>query len=626
MSEQEDRLEQLERAIAVCLKTVAGRADMVVQYGPRKAMLTDDRARLPQLPHEPEAEDIAFVRGVADRFALRLAYHDERLHNERLPRTLHGIALFEALEDARIEAIGALAMPGMAANMQAELEERITRQLKTVSPLASDVDELALALGLLARERLAGLPVPAAAQALVARWRDHIEKHAGERLERLRDMLHDQAAFADMVRDIIHALDPGAAETDEQDVGQRPDEESEEAGDVGEGEPNEMEDAASEDVSAAGGGEQESADRGEVDAQFVDQGMDDAQDAGDADGLMTAPPMPMSNEQPEGYRVFTTEFDEVVVAEELATPEELNRLRMQLDKQVGPLQGVVGRLANRLQRLLLAQQSRAWEFDLEEGMLDAARLARVVVDPLQPLSFKQEKESDFRDTVVTLLIDNSGSMRGRPITIAAICTDILARTLERCGVKVEILGFTTREWKGGRARKKWLAENRPPNPGRLNDLRHIVYKPADVPYRRGRRSIGLMLREGLLKENIDGEALLWAHQRLLARPEQRRILMVISDGAPVDDSTLTVNDTAYLERHLKEVIADIEARSPVELVAIGIGHDVTRYYRRALTIHDVEGLGQAMMEKLAELFAEEGALPARQRRRRHQRGAQPQVA
>ncbi len=626
MSEQEDRLEQLERAIAVCLKTVAGRADMVVQYGPRKAMLTDDRARLPQLPHEPEAEDIAFVRGVADRFALRLAYHDERLHNERLPRTLHGIALFEALEDARIEAIGALAMPGMAANMQAELEERITRQLKTVSPLASDVDELALALGLLARERLAGLPVPAAAQALVARWRDHIEKHAGERLERLRDMLHDQAAFADMVRDIIHALDPGAAETDEQDVGQRPDEESEEAGDVGEGEPNEMEDAASEDVSAAGGGEQESADRGEVDAQFVDQGMDDAQDAGDADGLMTAPPMPMSNEQPEGYRVFTTEFDEVVVAEELATPEELNRLRMQLDKQVGPLQGVVGRLANRLQRLLLAQQSRAWEFDLEEGMLDAARLARVVVDPLQPLSFKQEKESDFRDTVVTLLIDNSGSMRGRPITIAAICTDILARTLERCGVKVEILGFTTREWKGGRARKKWLAENRPPNPGRLNDLRHIVYKPADVPYRRGRRSIGLMLREGLLKENIDGEALLWAHQRLLARPEQRRILMVISDGAPVDDSTLTVNDTAYLERHLKEVIADIEARSPVELVAIGIGHDVTRYYRRALTIHDVEGLGQAMMEKLAELFAEEGALPARQRRRWHQRGAQPQVA
>ena len=626
MSEQEDRLEQLERAIAVCLKTVAGRADMVVQYGPRKAMLTDDRARLPQLPHEPEAEDIAFVRGVADRFALRLAYHDERLHNERLPRTLHGIALFEALEDARIEAIGALAMPGMAANMQAELEERITRQLKTVSPLASDVDELALALGLLARERLAGLPVPAAAQALVARWRDHIEKHAGERLERLRDMLHDQAAFADMVRDIIHALDPGAAETDEQDVGQRPDEESEEAGDVGEGEPNEMEDAASEDVSAAGGGEQESADRGEVDAQFVDQGMDDAQDAGDADGLMTAPPMPMSNEQPEGYRVFTTEFDEVVVAEELATPEELNRLRMQLDKQVGPLQGVVGRLANRLQRLLLAQQSRAWEFDLEEGMLDAARLARVVVDPLQPLSFKQEKESDFRDTVVTLLIDNSGSMRGRPITIAAICTDILARTLERCGVKVEILGFTTREWKGGRARKKWLAENRPPNPGRLNDLRHIIYKPADVPYRRGRRSIGLMLREGLLKENIDGEALLWAHQRLLARPEQRRILMVISDGAPVDDSTLTVNDTAYLERHLKEVIADIEARSPVELVAIGIGHDVTRYYRRALTIHDVEGLGQAMMEKLAELFAEEGALPARQRRRRHQRGAQPQVA
>ena len=627
MSEREDRLEQLERAIAVCLKTVAGRADLVVQYGPRKAMLTEDRARLPQLPHEPEADDIAFVRGAADRFALRLAYHDERVHGERLPRTPHGIALYDALEDARIEAIGALAMPGMAANMQAELEERIARQLKTAaSPLASDVDELALALGLLARERLAGLPVPAAAQALVARWRDHIEKHAGERLERLRDLLHDQAAFAEKVRDIIHALDPGAAETDEQDAGQRPDEDSEDAGDVGEGEPNDMENPAGEDATAAGGGEQESTDRGELEAQFVEQGADDVQDADDADGLMTAPPLPMSNQPPESYRVYTTEFDEVITAGELATPEELSRLRMQLDKQVGPLQGVIGRLANRLQRLLLAQQSRAWEFDLEEGILDAARLARVVVDPLQPLSFKREKESDFRDTVVTLLIDNSGSMRGRPITIAAICTDILARTLERCGVKVEILGFTTREWKGGRARKKWLAENRPPNPGRLNDLRHIIYKPADLPYRRGRRSIGLMLREGLLKENIDGEALLWAHQRLLARPEQRRILMVVSDGAPVDDSTLTVNDTAYLERHLKEVIADIEARSPVELTAIGIGHDVTRYYRRAITIHDVETLGEAMMDQLAELFAEEEALPARARRRRRQRDHDRKVA
>ncbi len=313
--------------------------------------------------------------------------------------------------------------------------------------------------------------------------------------------------------------------------------------------------------------------------------------------------------EPRGpdYRAFSTRFDEVVGAEELCDPEELARLRAFLDKQLQHLQGVVARLANRLQRRLLAQQNRAWEFDLEEGMLDPARLSRVIVDPFQPLMFKRERDTDFRDTVVTLLLDNSGSMRGRPITVAATCADILARTLERCGVKVEILGFTTRAWKGGQSREAWLAANKPANPGRLNDLRHIIYKSADAPWRRARKNLGLMMREGLLKENIDGEALDWAHKRLLGRTENRKILMMISDGAPVDDSTLSVNPGNYLERHLRWIIEEIETRSPVELIAIGIGHDVTRYYRRAVTIVDAEELGGAMTDKLAELFDDKAA-------------------
>jgi cobaltochelatase CobT len=317
----------------------------------------------------------------------------------------------------------------------------------------------------------------------------------------------------------------------------------------------------------------------------------------------------------DGYRAFTTAFDETIGAEELCDPNELARLRALLDQQLVQLSSIVARLANRLQRRLLAQQNRSWMFDLEEGVLDTARLTRVITDPTAPLSFKEESESPFRDTVVTLLLDNSGSMRGRPIMVAAVCADILARTLERCGVKVEVLGFTTRAWKGGQSREAWISAGKPPEPGRLNDLRHIIYKAADAPWRRSKKNLGLMMREGLLKENIDGEALLWAHDRLLARGESRRILMVISDGSPVDDSTQSANASLYLDKHLRGVIGWIEERSPVELLAIGIGHDVTRWYRKALTITDVEQLGGAMTEKLAELFEAE-ARPAPQRRRR----------
>ena len=425
------------------------------------------------------------------------------------------------------------------------------------------------------------------------------------------DTIFDQDAFGRLTRDLLAALNLADQLDQTGDEGRE--------GQDGEAEPSAA-DAESED--AEGRERAELASDAEADQDFTTDETDDQRDDGAADRLDRESDMPEGLRRPEpwrpnqsvlenpeafGYKVFTRAYDEIVGAEELCDADELERLRAFLDKQLQALHGAVARLANRLQRRLLAQQNRGWDFDLDEGMIDAARLARVIVDPMHPLTFKQERETEFRDTVVTLLLDNSGSMRGRPIMVAACSADILARTLERCGVKVEILGFTTRAWKGGHAREQWLNAGKPAFPGRLNDLRHIVYKSADAPWRRSRRNLGLMMREGLLKENIDGEALAWAHNRLLARPEQRRILMMISDGAPVDDSTLSVNSGSYLERHLRQVIEEIETRSPVELVAIGIGHDVTRYYRRAVTVTDAEELAGVMTDKLAELFDEDVA-------------------
>jgi cobaltochelatase CobT len=467
------------------------------------------------------------------------------------------------------------------------------------------------AVALMVRERLTGNAPPPSAQKIVDLWRAWIEERAGKDLARLTGAIDDQARFADAARDILNALEMGdelgsesGDDSEESDEDNQPDE-SEGDADSAEGDDassaDEVEAAA--DDSDAGEGESSEAD---ADEMMNDDDMADARETGEA----RRADAPWSNLPPMiDYRAFTTKFDETVKAEELCDIAELDRLRSYLDKQLAHLQSAVGRLANRLQRRLLAQQNRAWDFDLEEGILDAARLSRVVIDPMHALTFKAERDTDFRDTVVTLLLDNSGSMRGRPITVAATCADILARTLERCGVKVEILGFTTRAWKGGQSREAWLQAGKPANPGRLNDLRHIIYKAADAPWRRSRRNLGLMMREGLLKENIDGEALAWAHGRLIARPEQRKILMMISDGAPVDDSTLSVNAGNYLERHLRHVIEEIETRSPVELIAIGIGHDVTRYYRRAVTIVDAEELAGAMTEKLAELFDEHPAVP-----------------
>ncbi|HEY0011463.1 MAG TPA: cobaltochelatase subunit CobT [Allosphingosinicella sp.] len=554
----------------------------------------------------PERE-VAEARGYADAAALKLRHHNAALHARGTPADEVARAVFNAAEQARVEAIGARTMAGVRANLARLTEMRMRTDPLTRARVAEEVP-LSTALGLIVRERLTGEAPPEAARAALSLVSEWIEEKAGADLDALSLVLDDQAAFAQMLGRVLQDLELVEGDMTPEDD---PDSGDENADDDqnkdGEGDEDEQEDDASGQGQAEMRPEQGEGGDQDTETDWAEEDMDSSEqsmgDDGDEGIVPTRPNRPLSDLPPQfDYRIFTGQYDEVIEATELCDEEELGRLRAYLDQQLVHLQSAVTKLANRLQRRLMAQQSRSWDFDQEEGILDAARLARVIVNPAHSLSYKVERDTDFRDTVVTLLIDNSGSMRGRPISIAAISADILARTLERCGVKVEILGFTTRAWKGGQSRERWLSEGRPPNPGRLNDLRHIVYKQADDPWRRARKNLGLMMREGLLKENIDGEALLWAHGRLIARSEERKILMVISDGAPVDDSTLSVNSGTYLERHLRQVIGWIEERSPVELIAIGIGHDVTRYYERAVTIMDAEQLGGTMIGQLADLF------------------------
>jgi cobaltochelatase CobT len=614
--------EPFKRAVAIAVRSLAGEPELEVNFSAEPPALKGLNARLPLPSRNLPPHEVAVVRGAGDAYALRRAYHEDKLHDQYRPQSQDGAAMFEAAEQARVEAIGSLAMKGVAGNLAANLEQRLSARGLGRARVRADVP-IADALGLMVREKLTGEPPPQSGLKALELWRDWIEQRAGKDLDRLGLALRDQKAFAKLTRTILRDLNFG----EDADL----DSEAEEAGEDSENsenqEGNEGEEAAAEgETSETDMQETEGDDSADADAEMRAEQTEEMGDAPEPeDGAKPwRPEPPFAHAGEWGYKVHTAQFDEVVAAEDLCDAEELARLRTFLDQQLSAMQGVVSRLANKLQRLLMAQQNRTWEFDLEEGMLDTSRLPRIIIDPMYPLSFKREKDMTFRDTVVTLLLDNSGSMRGRPIMVAAMCADILARTLERCAVKTEILGFTTRAWKGGQSREKWIADGKPPHPGRLNDLRHIVYKAADEPWRRARRNLGLMMREGLLKENIDGEALMWAHNRLIGRPEQRRILMVISDGAPVDDSTLSVNAGNYLERHLRHVIEEIEDKSSVELNAIGIGHDVTRYYRKAVTIVDAEQLGGAMTEQLIGLFAEERdhgrqGTPTRLARVRHER-------
>ncbi len=604
--------EPLKRAVTSCLKAIARQPELEVVFAADKPSLIPGRARLPEPPRKLTAADVAILRGHADSMALRMACHDANVHRKMMPEGDGARAVYEAVEQARVEAIGSRRMEGVAGNIGAMLEDKYHRgaRYEDITDRADAPVEDAVAL--MVREKLTGLKPPPSAQRIVDLWRDHIEDKAGRELDALTGAIEDQRGFARAVRDLLASLDMADEMTsspdDDESNDENQDEQDQQEQDEGEAEEQSQGQQAEVDVSQDASDEMEEGASEAADAPSGDwREEDDQADSEEAGDAPRQRDMRANEHKGPDYKAYTNKHDEVIEAEELCDAEELARLRAYLDKQLANLQGVVARLANRLQRRLMAQQNRSWEFDLEEGALDPARLTRIILDPYQPLSFKREKDTNFRDTVVSLLIDNSGSMRGRPITVAATCGDILARTLERCGVKVEILGFTTKAWKGGQSREAWLQAGKPATPGRLNDLRHIIYKSADAPWRRARKNLGLMMREGLLKENIDGEALDWAHKRLLVRPEQRKILMVISDGAPVDDSTLSVNAGNYLEKHLRHVIGEIENRSPVELIAIGIGHDVTRYYKRAVTIVDAEELGGVMTEKLAELFEDNQA-------------------
>jgi cobaltochelatase CobT len=604
MTATDNPADPFKKALAEATRTMADQPDLTVAYSVDPPGVTRDGMRLPQVSRRMTRDEVMLARGTADALALRLRHHDDAVSQRYAPTGQMARDIYDAMETARCEAVGARAMPGTAINIDAKIAQEADRKGYHQITQAADAP-LSVAAGYLVRHLATGRDMPRGAQNVMDLWRGFIEEQAGGTFDGMGDVLADQAAFARLTRKVISDLgygdqlgdDPDAPEDD---AGDEAEEDQDAPDSAGDDQPQEEEAEASPEREQEQQQDQAQAQVTSEDSADMEQGDEAEMPEGEAP-LDPPPPAPHSDADPN-YVVYATAFDEEIRAEDLAEPAELERLRAYLDQQLEPLKGAVSRLANKLQRRLQAQQNRSWLFDLEEGTLDAGRLARVVANPTMPLSFKQEKDTEFRDTCVTLLLDNSGSMRGRPISIAAICADVLARTLERCAVKVEILGFTTRAWKGGQSREKWLAQGRPSGPGRLNDLRHIIYKSADAPWRRVRPNLGLMMKEGLLKENIDGEALEWAHRRAVARPEARKVLMVISDGAPVDDSTLSVNAANYLEKHLRDVIAMVERRRAVELIAIGIGHDVTRYYSRAVTITDVEQLAGAMTEQLAGLF------------------------
>jgi cobaltochelatase CobT len=599
VTDLDDSTDIFKQAVTSTMRAISGNEELDVSFGRGKAYIQGNRARVPLPDAQITPEQLAVLRGTSDRFALRMRFHDEAIHRKHRPETGIAQELFDCVEEARVASIGSYLMKGVETNLNAQLEARCVSQgyqkmqHQTEAPLGE-------AVGFMIRERM-GIPLPETAEHILGLWREHIEQSIGDHLDELENVIHDQEAFRNIATQLIDDLGlsqdwgeengDGDAENEDQEEQETESEAGDEASDQDAGADGDMSDAI----------------EGEVPADMEAMDMADAE--GDQDEAGGPPDMavdPNWNRPKESeYKAYTEQFDETVFADELCDPAELDRLRGVLDKHLQNSQIIISKLANRLQRKLMAQQNRTWEFDLEEGQLDSSRLPSIIIDPFSALAFKQEKDTKFRDTVVSLLIDSSGSMRGRSITIAAMCADILGRTLERCAVKVEILGFTTRAWRGGQSRELWLQQGKPPQPGRLNDLRHLIYKAADMPWRRARRNLGLMMREELLKENIDGEALLWAHNRVVGRPEDRKILMVISDGLPVDNSTLLVNPSNYLEQHLKYAIDRIENWSPVELVAIGIGHDVTHHYRRAVTITDAEQLGDAMTEQLVDLFDEE---------------------
>lgn len=602
--------EEFKHSTAAVLRTIAGDKELEPSFATGESAIgritSTSKPRLPAPDADMNPQSLRLVRGCADAHALHIAHHNPKTHYKNCPKNMQAAEAFMALEQARCEALGAQQMEGVGANLNAVLDEKC-KCAGFENITSREQVSLGDALHVLARLSLTGERPPASTAKLVELWQPWLDSKLSDLgFTDLKSLLNDQEGYAALARQLIENLDMDTSPPDDMGEDELPNEDDE--GGTPEEQEAQMDESADQN-GESGSGEMESHDEETTD---YDQNQDSIDDFTDdmSDGAGEMSPDHYPHNRPDGiasgpdgsYLIYTTQFDEEIDAADLAEIEELNRLRKMLDRQLASNQTIITKLANRLQRKVMARQQRSWEFDLEEGVLDPARLARIIANPNVPLTFKAEKDTEFRDTLVTLLIDNSGSMRGRPIAIAAMTTDIIARTLERCGVKVEILGFTTRAWKGGQSRELWIENGRPEKPGRLNDIRHIIYKSADAPMRRTRRNLGLMLKEGLLKENIDGEALVWAYNRLAPRQEQRKIMLVVSDGAPVDDSTLSVNPSNLLDADLRNVIQWIESRKDVEIAAIGIGHDVTKYYKRALTIADADELASALVEELEDLF------------------------
>lgn len=600
-----------KQSTTACARAIASDPAINIEFDEQADDVDVGSATLPAFPTNASQQQRNETRGRSDSLALHRQFHDTKLHQRVQPNTDTSQRCFSLAEQTRIELLGAEQFNGVANNLNAALDQRY-RALndalnhKHNNSIDDTVQRLGIehALSLYVREKLGG-PLPPAANMALSEWREWLSENVEPAFNQTDFELEHQADYARAFSELLRSLNIEHGDNESPDA---EDEVSDESDDKEQADQDAQSDSDDSDMGMDDATESDSDEeqQGEAedtgDAAEPDEGADDQSEQPGAQRRLKE--NLYNDREKNDYHIYCTDYDEVVRAHDICPPEELIRLREQLDQHMGDLQKLVGRFANRLQRVLLAQQQRSWDFDQEEGQLDCARLTRVLTDPLAPLTFKQERDTDFRDTVVTLLLDNSGSMHGRSIRVAAVSADILASTLERCGVKVEVLGFTTVAWKGGKSRERWVEAGYPANPGRLNDLRHIVYKSADVPYRQAKRSLGLMMRKGLLKENIDGEALQWAHGRLMQRPEHRKILMMISDGAPIDDSTLSTNPGRFLEKHLRHIVSTIERQEEVELVAIGIAHDVTKYYRRATTIHDVSQLADVMTRQLVELFAE----------------------
>ena len=595
MDEKEILKERFKSAVSSAVKVISEKFDLEIKFGTNISSKKNS-LNLPEVLSLKNLQDFTNLRAFADSEALKIKYTDKKIYLKNEPEGTIGKSLYAIAEKVRYEKIGSDKLKGIKNNITKCYENKFKN--KKIEEIKTEADvPITESFELYMRSHFFKIKPNKATKKILSYWQDLFDKNLKKKLKELDNCLENQSKFNHIVSEMINNLDfadTNSKEKEEQKETQKNKSSSE--NDSGENNQANKEEE-----------NQENEYNFNIDdADINSMNENDSLNQNEAEEIKGDPNLKkryQKNLFKDNYKIFTNEYDEIKEAEELENEEEIIRLRKNLDQQLINLQNVIAKLANKLQRLLLASQNRSWEFDLEEGMLDASKLSRVIIDPLHHLSYKNEKQTEFKDTVVTLLIDNSGSMRGRPISVAAICADILSRTLERCSVKVEILGFTTKNWKGGKSREKWNLSNKPANPGRLNDLRHIIYKSADKPWRLSKKNLGLMLKEGLLKENIDGEALLWAFKRIVTRKEERKILMVISDGAPVDDSTLSVNSGDYLEKHLKQTVKWIEENSNIEVLAVGIGHEVTRYYKRAIKIADVQELGDVMINQLTKLFS-----------------------